>query len=337
MKILTIILGLIFSTLGSPFIGGIEVSASVVLKIRVENPSKTEAQTVPVKVYLPKEVNPKTDIMDLGGFKLNYDAATGTYYVHGEVPLGPGESVNKAVEMKDVWVQSEEELSAKLEEAKDTARQLEGTPYEEEGEALVSEVKKKIELVLKNQEETANNPGERIRAFRQGVQSLASVEKNMAQLGQLKLEASVGETLKKERLVKKEESEEASAEKEKEKEIETEMEIKKEKEKDGSAKEADSEIDGAESTIPVGAGDDDAETVLPETVAPLGRSISMTTAWQIIFGILIFLGVLSAVAFMSWQRLAGVNSQKEQQGEPLVTENQVAKGSESSVSGSRAG
>ena len=336
MKILTIILGLMFSTLGSPFIGGIEVSASVVLKIRVENPSKTEAQKVPVKVYLPKEVNPKTDIMDLGGFKLNYDAATGTYYVHGEVPLGPGESVNKAVEMKDVWVQSEEELSAKLEEAKETARQLEGTPYEEEGEALVSEVKKKIELILKNQEETANNPGERIRTFRQGVQSLASVEQDISQLGQLKLEASVGETLKKDRLVKKEESEEALAEKEKEKEIEMEMGKEKEKEKEkgkgGSAKEADSEIDGAESTIPVGAGAEE----LPETVAPLGRSISMTTAWQIIFGILIFLGVLSAVAFMSWQRLAGVNSQKEQQGEPLATEIQGAKGSESSVSSAQA-
>ena len=321
MKILTIFLGLIISTLGSPFIGGIEVSASVVLKIRVENPSKTEAQTVPVKVYLPKEVNPKTDIIDLGGLKLNYDTATGTYYVHGEVPLGPGESVNKAVEMKDVWVQSEEELSAKLEEAKETARQLEGTPYEEEGEALVSEVKKKIELILKNQEETANNPGERIRTFRQGVQSLASVEQDISQLGQLKLEASVGETLKKDLSAKKEESEEASAEKEKESGKET------------SAKESDSESEGAESTIPVGAGADEP----PETVAPLGRSISMTTAWQIIFGILIFLGVLSAVAFMSWQRLAGVNSQKEQQGEPLVTEDQVAKGSESSVSGSQAG
>jgi len=317
MKILTIILVLIISILGSPFIGGIEVSASVVLKIRVENPSKTEAQTVPVKVYLPKEVNPKTDIMDLGGLKLNYDAATGTYYVHGEVPLGPGESVNKAVEMKDVWVQSEEELSAKLEEAKDTARQLEGTPYEEEGEALVSEVKKKIELILKKQEETANNPGERIRAFRQGVQSLASVEQDISRLGQLKLEASVGETLKKDLSAKKEESGEASAE--------------KEKEKDGSAKEADSEIDGAESTIPVGAGADE----LPETVAPLGRSISMTTAWQIIFGILIFLGVLSAVAFMSWHRVVGVNAQKEQQGEPLPTGIHGDEGSENTVKGTQ--
>ncbi len=321
MKILTIILVLIISTLGSPFIGGIEVSASVVLKIRVENPSKTEAQTVPVKVYLPKEVNPKTDIMDLVGLKLNYDAATGTYYVHGEVPLGPGESVNKAVEMKDVWVQSEEELSAKLEEAKEAAWQLEGTPYEEEGEALVSEVKKKIEQILKKQEETANNPGERIRTFRQGVQSLASVEQDISRLGQLKLEASVGETLKKDLSAKKEESGEASAEKE------------KEKGKEASAKESDSESEGAESTIPVGAGADEP----PETVAPLGRSISMTTAWQIIFGILIFLGVLSAVAFMSWHRVVGVNAQKEQQGEPLVTEIQVAKGSESSVSGSQAG
>ena len=336
MKILTIILGLIISTLASPIIGVIEVSASVVLKIRVENPSKTEAQKVPVKVYLPKEVNPKTDIIDLGGFKLNYDTSTGTYYVYGEVPLGPGESVEKVVEIKDVWVQSEEDLSAMLEEAKEAARQLEGTPYEAEGEDLVNEVKEKIKQILKQQEENANNPGDRIRSFRQGVQSLASVEQNMSQLGQLKLEASVGETLKKERLVKKEESEEASAEKKKEKEIEIEMEMGKEKEKEngkgGSVKEADSEIDGAESTIPVGAGADEP----PETVAPLGRSISMTTAWQIIFGILIFLGVLSAVAFMSWQRLAGVNSQKEQQGEPLATEIQGAKGSESSVSSAQA-
>ncbi len=63
----------------------------------------------------------------------------------------------------------------------------------------------------------------------------------------------------------------------------------------------------------------------------------MTSAWQIILGILIFLGVLSAVAFMSWQRLVvGVNAQKEQQGEPLATETQVAKGSESSVSSAQA-
>lgn len=322
MKTLTIILVLIISTLGYPIIGSIEVSASVVLKILVENPSKTEPQTVPVKVYLPKEVNPKTDIIDLGDLKLNYDAATGTYYVHGEVLLGPGESVHRVVEMKDVWVQSEEKLSAILEEAKEAARQLEGTPYEEEGEALVSEVKKKIEQILKKQEETANNPGERIRAFRQGVQSLASVEQDISQLGQLKLEASVGETLEKDLSAKKEEGEEASAEEEKE----------KEKGKDGSTKEADSETEGAETTIPVGAGDDSADTV-----APLGRSISMTTAWQIIFGILIFLGVLSAVAFFSWHRMVGVNAQNEQEGEPLPTEIPGPDRSESSVEGSHAG
>ena len=319
MKALTIILSLIISTFGLPFMGGIEVSASVVLKIRVENPSKTEAQTVPLKVYLPKEVNPKTDIMDLGGLKLNYDAATGTYYVHGEVPLGPGESVNKVVEMKDVWVHTEEKLSAMVEEAKEAARQLEGTPYEEEGKALVSEVKKKIEQILKKQEETANNPGERIRAFRQGVQSLASVEQDISQLGQLKVEASVGETLKKDLSAKKEEGEEASAEEE------------KEKGKDGSAKEVGSETEGAESTIPVGAGADDPS----ETVAPLGRSISMTTAWQIIFGILIFLGVLSAVAFMSWHRLLGVNAQNEEQGQPLPTEIHGDEGSENTVKGTQ--
>ncbi len=325
MKILTIILALIISTLGSPFIGGIEVSASIVLKILIENPSKKESQTVPVKVYLPKEVNPKTDIIDLGDLKLDYDADTGTYFVHAEVPLGPGESVNKFVKMKDVWKRSEEKLEAMVDEAKKAAQQLEGTPYEGEGAALVEEVKQKIEDILKKQEETANDPAEHIRAYREGVTLLTSIDDNLADLTDLKLEASFGENLKKANAAKKKEGEGDSAGGDKEKE--------KEKGKDGSAKEADSETEGAESTIPVGAGADEP----PETVAPLGRSISMTPAWQIIFGILIFLGVLSAVAFMSWQRLAGTNEQKEQQGGPLVTEDQVAKGSESSVSGAQAG
>ncbi len=320
MKILTIILALIISTLGPPFIGGIEVSASIILKILVVNPSQTESQTIPVNVNLPKEVNPK-DIIDLGDLTLNYDAETGMYSVHAEVALGPGESVNKFVEMKDVWVHTEEQLSSFLNEAKEAAKQLEGTPYAEEGTAIVSEVQQKIEEILRRQEEAAENPGEHIRAYRQAISAIASVEQNISRLGQLKLEASVGKGLRKGPSVGKDEVNGASAEKD------------QRKGKDPSAKGSSSDSEGAESTIPVGAGADGPL----EGGAPLGRSISMTTAWRIIFGILIFLGVLSAVFFMFWHRMVGVNAQKEQQGEPLQTEIHGDEGSESSVIGSQAG
>jgi hypothetical protein len=56
----------------------------------------------------------------------------------------------------------------------------------------------------------------------------------------------------------------------------------------------------------------------PEGGAPLGRSISMTTAWRIIFAILAFLGVLSAVFFLTWHRLLRVTVVREQEALPLV-------------------
>ena len=55
-----------------------------------------------------------------------------------------------------------------------------------------------------------------------------------------------------------------------------------------------------------------------EEGAPLGRSISMTTAWQIIFAILAFLGALSTVFFLTWHRLLRVTVGREQEAAPLV-------------------
>ncbi len=100
---------------------------SVILKIQVENPSKEKTQTFPVKVPLPKEVNPK-DILDLGDLKLNFDPETGLYSVSGEVTLEPGQSVTKLVEMEDIWMFTEEKLSSFVNQANRMASKLAGTP-----------------------------------------------------------------------------------------------------------------------------------------------------------------------------------------------------------------
>src|SRR3989442_13844469 len=75
---------------------------SVTLKINVTNPSQKEAQTVPVKVYLPREANPK-NIKDLGALQIAHQPETGTYYVHGEATLETGQSIPKMVNMEDAW------------------------------------------------------------------------------------------------------------------------------------------------------------------------------------------------------------------------------------------
>ena len=155
MKTLRVLLLFFLVCASTPVLAGIAMGASVIMKMQVENPSKTDSQTVPVKVYLPKEVSPK-DIIDLGDLKLDYDPETGLYYVHNSVGLEPGQSVVKKVEMADVWVFTEEQLNSFVNEAKEMASQLAGTPYAAEASAVVIGFEEKIQGILKRQEETAD-------------------------------------------------------------------------------------------------------------------------------------------------------------------------------------
>ena len=192
MRNLTIILVLIVSSLSPSFFGSVEAAASVIMKILVVNPPQTETETVPVKVYLPKEVSPK-DIIDLGDLKLDYDPEKGMYYVHNEVELGPGQSMIKMVEMEDIWVFTEEELSSFGNQAKEMASGLGGTPHTEEAAVLVLGIEQKVEGILKMQEQTAADPARHIRAYRGAIIIIASIEKDLSTLERLMQMASEGE------------------------------------------------------------------------------------------------------------------------------------------------
>jgi hypothetical protein len=89
----------------------------------------------------------------------------------------------------------------------------------------------------------------------------------------------------------------------------------------------------SDSRIAVGAGSGGP----PEGGAPLGRSISMTTAWQIIFAILAFLAVLSVIFFMTWHRRLGFTKEGEQQAVPLPTGSQGVKRAEEKFEGPQPG
>ena len=266
------VLLLLLSWVSAPIFLDTAMGASVIMKMQVENPSKTDSQTVPVKVYLPKEVSPK-DIIDLGDLKLDYDPETGMYYVHNNIELEPGQSQIKKVEMADVWVFTEEQLNSFVNQAKQIASELVGTPYAAEASALVIGIDEKVQGILKRQEETAEEPSEHIRAYRQGISLINTIRQDVSELEKLQLDTSGGEDQKKG--------------------LDT---------KDALA----------------GLGDTDSRMPLPgsggvsEGGATLGRSISMTAAWRIIFAIIGFLGILSVVFFMTWHRLLS-----KQHGMPL--------------------
>jgi hypothetical protein len=246
-------------------------TGGVDLKIHVANPSQKEPQTIPVKVYLPKEATPKDIKDDLGDLKLDYDPDTGMYYVHGEVVLEAGQSITKTVHMQDIWVFSEEQLVAFVGRAKERAAKLTEPASAQEATVIVQRVEQKVEAILKRQKETDGKPAERIQAYRQGLAVITTIEQDLDALDKLK-EDPLGR-----------------------------------REGKGLSKEPDSRI-------ALLAGSEDS----PEGGAPLGRSISMTTAWRMIFVILGFLGAMSAVFFLTWHRLLRVTVGREQEAVPLV-------------------
>ncbi len=159
-------------------------SGSIILKVLVVNPSKTETQTIPVKVDLPKEVGPN-NIMDLGELKLDYDPEQEIYSINDEVTLGPGQSIVMLVEMEDIWLFEEEQLSSLVHRAKKISGPLEKTPYADEATNLVLGIERKVKEILERQESTSANAGEHIQAYQQGITIIATIEEDLSALHRL--------------------------------------------------------------------------------------------------------------------------------------------------------
>src|SRR3989442_9401636 len=123
-------------------------TGSVDLKIHVANPSQKEPQTVPVKVYLPKEATPK-DVKDLGDLKLDYDPETGAYYVHGDVVVEAGQSHTKTAHMQDIWVFSEDQIVSLLGRGQEKGRQRTQGAAAPAGTGTVPPGEPKVEAILK--------------------------------------------------------------------------------------------------------------------------------------------------------------------------------------------
>ena len=76
---------------------------SVIMRASMYNPSTSLTQTVPLKLYLPKEIKPD-DILHLDtGLTSTYDAVEEKMVVTGSYTLPPLATQTVAIEMQDIW------------------------------------------------------------------------------------------------------------------------------------------------------------------------------------------------------------------------------------------
>lgn len=155
--------------------------ADIVLKVMGLNPSKEQVQTVTLKAYLPREVKPE-DVLDKGDLEVVYDTQLGTYYVFGEYELQPKESIQREIQIKDVWSISQGELYSVNSEAKQTIALLEKTDLQDRAKFLKESIESKLKEIADRQSVASVNPQKRISEYRENTKLLDSVRADLSTL-----------------------------------------------------------------------------------------------------------------------------------------------------------
>lgn len=160
---------------------------SVEIHFLITNPDSTE-QTVKFKAFLPQEAKPE-HILNLNGLKIDYDTNASAYYVSGDITLGPNETVTRKVEMKDIWVFSEEEVKSLKQQAADLLPVISGTQYGSQGTILKNDIDSTLNIILLRQGESYSSPQDHIIAYRENKERMTRVESNLDKMKDLVVQA----------------------------------------------------------------------------------------------------------------------------------------------------
>jgi hypothetical protein len=152
------------------------------MSVVVVNPSKTKSQSVPIKMYLPKEVTPDA-IVNLDGLDVEFDSDMSMYYVYkDEVLLKPAETKVFDVEIKDVWLIPQERLDAMADQTRSLVERLNGSDFYEPAKLLEEAIIKSLDTVAVTQNDEAVSRRSHIGIFRSNVQIVGQVKEDIDRL-----------------------------------------------------------------------------------------------------------------------------------------------------------
>ncbi len=158
---------------------------SIVIKTLVTNSSSLISQEVPLKYYLPKEIQREEDILEVDdGLTVKFDTQESQYYVEGEFTPRAGETRTFSVRVQDVWTISQKEIDSLRNQTAELSRPLERTSYFAQGVTLKSDIDVSLdraEMLIGE----AITPEQKIKAHRETQIELAAVNTKMEKLKEL--------------------------------------------------------------------------------------------------------------------------------------------------------
>lgn len=168
-----------------------DAKSNVKLRVVAVNPSKEKPQTVPIKIYLPKEIIPD-DIIEMGDLKVGYDSSKGVYFAYSDgVELKPQETRVFEVQLEDVWRIKDQEFSKLHDETQNALKHLEKTPHYANAKAIVDSIDRRLnEIEVKQKDDTISRE-EHIGAYRVNLMTMDQIKQDINLLEKM-LQASGG-------------------------------------------------------------------------------------------------------------------------------------------------
>lgn len=157
-------------------------AATVTFRYSAVNPSAAKTQKISIKKYLPGEVTP-ADIVDLGGLEIEYDESKSLYYVYKDnVELAPKEIRNFEVEVNDVWMVPDYELSELKGRTDAILAHLEGTEFYAKAKEIANTIYPRVEEIQKTQlDDTISRP-RHIGVYRQNLITMKEIKDDIASM-----------------------------------------------------------------------------------------------------------------------------------------------------------
>ena len=218
------------------------------MRVVVLNPSATLTQTKSVRTALPKEITMQ-NIKDDGGMEIEYDNKEGAFVsFKNDIVLEPGETRVFEILMDDVWMMNEDKLESTRKRTENIVNVMKNSKAYERV-ALISEgIYAHIDQILKTQNNQTVTTNQHIAYFRDNLQLVDSIQKDIDELEKLLVTAGGTQSLE-------------------------------------AVENADLNVKG------------------PNT----------KTTWIIIFVVLVFIAILGAVFYFTWQGQIGAKT-KEKEG-----------------------
>ncbi len=149
------------------------VFSDVVINVLAVNGSDKTIEK-DIQFSLPGEITPP-DLVDAAGLNLDYNFNDSGYYLHGKVSLQAKETKTLRVKIRDVWQLSDQDVNAIRTEIEQGFKEMGAERNKDNGELLRKKLVDKLEYILADQAQNAENVETRIDTYRNHIQTLNEI------------------------------------------------------------------------------------------------------------------------------------------------------------------